>query len=336
VASRVGNGTMLLGAAVLLLVGISGYGLAQSWIVMIVVVLLAGTGTGFIDAGLNAYIAAYHSARTMNWLHACFGIGVTIAPLIMTTAAEGAGWRTGYFTLAGYFVALLAAHFIMNRSWLPPLSIQNNASPQQRRSAIVATLRSPLVWLSILMFMIYASAEVVPGQWGFDIFTQTRGVDEITAGTLVSLYWGVFTIGRIFFGIITPKLNTVLVQRICILCMVAGAGWLWLNPGNTGLIGYIFFSFMQAPLFPLFVLDTPHVLGAQRASFAIGFQVAGAGFGAAIGPSIAGLIGQSSLNNILPFLFILTLVLLVLNEALQRLSRPAMALAARQVPGSAG
>jgi fucose permease len=331
IASRLGNGRMFLLAVGLMLIGILGYATAQSWGVMILVALITGIGNGFIDGGLNAYVAAYHGARTMNWLHACFGIGVTIAPLVMTATAEGPGWRWGYLGIATFFVVLVGVLVLMLVSWEPPVSASSSVSAPQRRAAIMATLRSPLVWLSILMFMIYASAEVIPGQWGFDIFTQVRGVDQPTAGTLVSIYWGTFTVGRIFFGFITPRFKTTVLQRVCILAMVFGAAWLWINPANTGLIGFVFLAFMQAPLFPLFVLDTPHVLGAQRASFAIGFQVAGAGFGAAIGPSIAGVIGQTSLESILPFLLLMTVILFVLNEFLQRASVSHIAATAERV-----
>ena len=59
------------------------------------------------------------------------------------------------------------------------------------------------------MFFIYAGLEATPGQWVFTCFTQARGIAEETAGLWVSIYWGSFTIGRIFFGAIITRLNTL-------------------------------------------------------------------------------------------------------------------------------
>ena len=53
-----------------------------------------GINTLFLlDAGLNNYVALYHNARQMNWIHACFGIGVTLGPLLMREVlARGLAW----------------------------------------------------------------------------------------------------------------------------------------------------------------------------------------------------------------------------------------------------
>ena len=69
-----------------------GYALTPVWPVMVALGFLAGLGGGAIDAGLNAYGASHFSARTLNWLHAFFGLGTTAGPLIVT-AVLGAGAR---------------------------------------------------------------------------------------------------------------------------------------------------------------------------------------------------------------------------------------------------
>jgi fucose permease len=76
-------------------------------------------------------------------------------------------------------------------------------------------------------------------------------------------------------------------------------------------------GFAQAPLFPVLILNTPKVIGEERASYAIGFQVAGAGLGVAIVPGIAGILAQTiSLEAIPPYLVILSVVIIGLNEVM--------------------
>ena len=74
VVGRVGSGRFLIFSTVLAIIGLVGYALAPAWWVMVACGLLAGAASGAIDAGLNAYFAANHNARLMNWLHACFGL----------------------------------------------------------------------------------------------------------------------------------------------------------------------------------------------------------------------------------------------------------------------
>jgi fucose permease len=69
-----------LGTALSLL----GYASVPQWWMMVVLGILAGLGAAAIDAGLNTYAATHFSTRSVNWLHACYGVGATIGPLLMT------------------------------------------------------------------------------------------------------------------------------------------------------------------------------------------------------------------------------------------------------------
>ena len=95
--SRRGAGALLAvscrGTAVTLL----GDALAPAWSVMLGFAVLAGLGAGAIDAGLNTCVAIRFSARTVNWLHAFYGVGAATGPVVMTAVlATGRPWRAGY------------------------------------------------------------------------------------------------------------------------------------------------------------------------------------------------------------------------------------------------
>src|SRR5262245_11228933 len=86
-----------------------GSGSAPFWVLLVIFSITAGLGGGAIDASLNAYAADHFSPRAMNWLHACFGIGATIGPAIMTAVVTGGlGWRVGFW-IAGVVQLALAA-----------------------------------------------------------------------------------------------------------------------------------------------------------------------------------------------------------------------------------
>ncbi len=68
-----------------LLIGLILVGAA---LVMVACGVLLGLGNGLIDGGLNVYVAENYEARHMNWLHAFFGIGVTMPAICDSCPSE--------------------------------------------------------------------------------------------------------------------------------------------------------------------------------------------------------------------------------------------------------
>ncbi|MDQ4077107.1 MAG: MFS transporter, partial [Chloroflexota bacterium] len=75
---RLGVGTLLAVSTALVTLSVAGYAITPFWYLFLGCALLAGLGSGAIDAGLNAYAASHFSTRHMNWLHACWGLGATL------------------------------------------------------------------------------------------------------------------------------------------------------------------------------------------------------------------------------------------------------------------
>ncbi len=312
-AQRFGIGWLLVIGSLLLGLGLGGYVVGSSWYMLIIAAFTAGLGSGTIDASLNAYIAAHHSARAMNWLHAFFGIGITIMPLIETEAVKSGAWRGGYAFVVGVcLLAAVAFALVANRWRVVALA----AGESKRGVSVRDTLRLPQVWLGILVMCVYAGVEAAPGQWVFPLFTEARGMDTESAGFWVSLYWGSFTIGRMLFGIYMPKVSNSVLVRACLIGVAIGGVLLWWNPtAAVGQVGLVIFGFSQAPLFPILISETPKHVGLRHAQNAIGFQVAGAGLGIALLPSLLGVFASRlGLEIISPALLILVVLLFILQE----------------------
>ena len=97
-------------------VALIGYTLVPVWWMMVLLGMVAGLGAGAIDAGLNTYVAAHFGEGLMQWLHASYGIGVTLGPIIMTIALTTLNsWRVGYRVVGG-FQLVLAACFVLTLS----------------------------------------------------------------------------------------------------------------------------------------------------------------------------------------------------------------------------
>jgi fucose permease len=312
-AFRMGSGRMYALGGGLMVLGMGTFVAGSSWAVIIAAALMSGVGSGLIDAGLNAYVAAHHSPRAMNWLHAFFGIGVTIMPLVEAEALKANAWRNGYALVALVALAAAVAFALTRNDWRAPAAV---TATSKRGTSVMATLRLPAVWLGILLLFLYAGVEAVPGQWGYSLFTEARGMETNAAGFWVSVYWGSFTIGRMFFGTYMPKVSVLTLVRSCMAAAGVGALLLWWNPAMAvGLAGLVLLGFAQAPLFPVLISETPKYLGGLHSQNAIGFQVAGAGVGIAALPGLAGLLAAGlGLEIVGPFIVVSLVLLFIVHE----------------------
>lgn len=315
---RLGIASTLMAACLLLGLGLIAYGISPSWTALILLGALIGSGSGLLDSGLNIYFAETFGPRLMNWLHACFGVGATLGPILMTVVLSGGlTWEWGYLIAGVVTAALSLVYIVRQQDWA--LRSGSGAAETLPASAIPPlqnTLRQPLVWVGIMLFFLFAGVEITAGNWTYSLFTLSRGIDTAQAGLWVSLYWGFFTIGRIVFGVFANRFNAVTTVRWCIVGATAGALLLWWNPINeVSFLGLAILGFAQAPIFPLMVSTTPRRLGRGHAANAIGFQIGAAGVGLALAPGIAGVLaGAAGLEVIGPFLVIMSLVTLALYQ----------------------
>lgn len=320
-------------------VGLLGYALAPSWPVLLAIAFGAALGKGTIDAGLNVYFAQHYSPRLMNWLHAAFGLGAVIGPILMTAILSRDGsWRLGYGITAALMLGMAASLLFTARFWYSSKPEALATGEQKTRDYnLLESLRQPLIWFGILLFFLYAGVEVTAPQWGYPLFTEGRGMNLEAAGTLVSIYWATFTLGRLLFGVIADRVPLVPTIRLCMLVIVFGAVLMWQNSSEVlNALGLALMGFALAPIFPLLISDTPKRLGAGHANNAIGFQVSAASFGIGILPGLAGILTeQISLEIVGPFMVVLSVMMLVLYQAISsrtlRQSPPVTAVASAEI-----
>ena len=95
-----------------------GFSITASWPLLLVFGFVAGLAGGDIDAGLNAYGARHFSARILHWLHAFFGLGTTLGPLIVTAVlTSGNVWRWSYVIVGSAQVLLALTFFATRQRW---------------------------------------------------------------------------------------------------------------------------------------------------------------------------------------------------------------------------
>ena len=314
-------GSVLAASTAAAAAALLGFAITSSWPLLLACGLLAGAAGGAVDAGLNAYGASHFSNRILNWLHAFFGLGTTLGPLVVTAVlASGGAWRWSY-VIVGCVQLLLALTFYGTRArWTEAAEPGADGKAPPRAARTRDTLRRPVVWLGMLTFFIYVGVELVAAQWSYSLLTLHRGVPAGTAGWLVSLYWGSLMTGRILFGFIADRVPLVRTLRGCILGSICGALLFWLEPTRLlSSAGLMLIGFSIAPIFASLISLTPARVGHEHADSAIGFHVSAAALGGATFVGLVGVIADGvGLEAIGVAIVALTMLLLLLYEALLR------------------
>ena len=297
-------------------VGLLGIALAPDWSLLVAAAFLFGVGSGAIDGGMNTFFAMrVRSPRLMNWLHASFGLGATVGPILLTSLFSlGLTWRWGYVLVATLQVLVGLVVLLRAGEWQMRAEEALAAGAPQRST--LATLARPIVWINIAIFFFYAGIEVTAGNWSYSLFTEVRGVSPELAGLLSSLYWGSFTVGRIFFGVVADRFSAISTVRAMGIMAFVAALLLWWNPINwVGFAGLLLLGCALAPVFPLLMTATPSRLGNADANNAIGFQVAAASFGIGVLPGLAGALADySTLEAVTLFMVVGLLLVAILHE----------------------
>lgn len=320
--ARVDLGALLALSCAATAASLVGYALAPVWPVVVALGAVAGLGAGAIDAGINTFAAVHYSPRTVSLLHAFYGVGATIGPLVMTAIlTSGGGWRSGYAAVGGWQAALAVCFAVTRRAWPSSSDARpGGAEPHEARASLAATLRLPAAWAGIAIFFVYTGLEAAAGAWVFSLLTEARAVPAATAGLGVSLYYGGLTAGRLLSGVVAGAVPADRLLRACGAGMVTGAVLVWADlstPAN--LAGLAVLGLSAAPVFPSLISATPGRVGAVHTPNAVGFQISAAVLGQSLVPAAIGIAADTvHLDVVAPALLAAAVVVIVLHEVLVR------------------
>jgi MFS family permease len=290
---RFGTGPVVLASCLLT----GGAILATSQVPNFQLLLLAavplGLGAGAVDAALNGFVARHYTGRHMNWLHACWGIGATSGPLIMTRAlASPQGWRGGYLAISFIQLGLAAIFALTLRLWRDvPEAGSHSGAPSASATGTTAGCRanSEAGWLSAAIFVLYMATELTMGLWANSILVVGRGIPQAAAGLCVSAFYAAITVGRIANGFVVDRLgNRRLVTGGAILALIGVALFAVAPSALSAGTSLCLMGVGLAPIYPGLMHEVPRRFVPEAVFTIIGRQSGATCLGAAVCPLAAG------------------------------------------------
>ncbi len=320
--TRVRTGPLVAAGAMLTAAALAVEAFAPSLWVMAVGFVVFGLGFGAIDAALNAHAARHFGARDINWMHASYGLGAIIGPLLVTALlAGGLGWRRTYGLMALVQAVLACVFTVRRRGWRESphvcLAGEDKPAPEQGTAR-----RKPSAAAALTFTAVETGIESGAGIWGYVFLTAGRGLAPGMAGVAISAYWAMMFAGRVVLGPVAERLGSARVLAAAVAGVPLGAVLMAVpGPGALAIAGLMILGLAAAPIFPLLMLTTGQRTGTARM---VSLQVAASAVGSAALPAGLGLaIGAVGARILAPSLLAVGLAMGVLYALLSRWSRHA-------------
>lgn len=347
VTRRFGAGTVTAVSVGMTAAALVGFSVSDSFWMLCLWAIPYGLGAGAVDAALNNYVAVHYAARHMNWLHACWGLGASISPFIMSFAlASGAGWPSAYLSVGLIQVGLTLVLLLSLPLWgrvdrLRPAGHDadgggdddGDGMPRVEAEAprgagthvpLARAIRIPGVMLILTAFAAYCALEGTAILWASTYLVADRGVAPATAAAFASLFLLGITAGRFLAGFVADRVGDRGMIRGGFATVGVGVVMLML-PLETNLValtGLVILGLGCAPIYPAIIHSTPVNFGRRNSQAIVGIQMAAAYTGSTFAPPLFGAISAWTGMWVFPvFLGVLVVLGVIMSERLNRLVR---------------
>lgn len=321
---RFGTARVTFFSTLLTAVALFGISISPNIVFMMLFSVILGYGAGAIDTGLNNYISLHYESRHMNWLHCCWGLGVTISPLIMSAflSEDSGSWRSGYriVSLLQLTIALLVLVFIKRWERAEKSTSEANENEEAAGSArLLDLLKIRGVIPSVLSMGFYCGMEFTLGTWGATYAVNSFNLLPDEAAKWVSLYYGGIMLGRIIAGFISVKVSDKVLIKGSVIAAFIGITVFALPLGKISLIGFLLIGIGFGPIFPTILHCVPDRFGKKYSADLTGYHMGGAyGIGFFI-QLIYGITATATSFKITPFVLLALCVgVFIMNESATR------------------
>ena len=318
---RLGTSDLLLGGCALSTAAWLSIALAPQWWLVPMVSVVAGAGSGLIDASVNAHISLNRGVRYMGWLHAAWAAGAALGPpVVVLSLAVTGSWRAGFAAMGAAFLVIGLLVSARRRDWIAaavgptaPAPIEAPGRTNYRRAMLILAG----------LFLVAAGLEATAGDWAYTQLTLGRAVSNGLAGWGVTLFWAGLAAGRVALGLVGSHVQPVRLLDAGIGISVLATLAFWLAPPLvSALIALPMLGVALSVIFPLLLSLTPSRVGAGMTAHAVGYGLAAGTIGGGGVPATVGLALQSlGLSTLGPLLSVLAMVLALLHAISCRDSR---------------
>ncbi|KAI8137904.1 major facilitator superfamily domain-containing protein [Fennellomyces sp. T-0311] len=261
----------------------------------------------------------------LNFLHACYGLGALIAPLLAAAILDRQMlWAITYMALCGMQWGNVITTVITFRNLktraereqeLEQLSDGDRVPTGNYDSSkiLANVVRNRIAYIGALFLLLYVGVEVTIGGYGYTFLITVRSTDKVAMAHLISGYWGGICAGRLFLGYMTMRFGEK-PTTYCYLAVIVGMLFIfWFVPIiGASAAALAITGVALGPLYPTVVSLANKVVPPRFYAVTIGLLSAFGSGGSALFPYLTGvMIGIKGVQVLMPFCVAIAIAMLV-------------------------
>ncbi|KAI4520802.1 MFS general substrate transporter [Schizophyllum commune Loenen D] len=319
-SGRVSFGKLMAIGSALQVVAYSIQAPALDFPVLCVGYVINGVGIAIQDAQANGYVAslANNSEAKMGMLHAAYGLGAFIAPLVSTQFSQMNRWSFHYLTSLGLAVASVVLQIAVFRfrshdECLTRIGQQPQEKSTSTDNNFKQIFRQKNVHILAVFSLIYVGVEVTIGGWIVSYIIDERGGGP-DSGYISSGFFGGLMMGRLVLLWLNAKIGEWYAIFLYAILAIALELVVWLVPSLIGGgVAVSLVGVLLGPFFPIAMNQAGRILPAWLLTPSIGWIAGVSQAGSAVLPFITGALAQSKgIGSLQPFLVSLMGFMMVL------------------------
>ncbi|RAR12405.1 MFS general substrate transporter [Stemphylium lycopersici] len=273
----------------------------------VVTFFLQAAGMAYNESHANTFVASIDGAhRLLGFIHAMYALGCLISPFVATAIAARVQerWPLFYLYLVGIGIinALAVALTFRDSLRLRPRATatedQTSVLASRSKTAnrdIIATLKSPSVYLLSLFYFFMLGTGITAGGWVVEYLIQARNGRLPDVGYVPAGLWGGVFLGRVVLAEPTYRFGERRMTMLYCALILALQLIFWLVPSLIGgAVSISILGFFYGPMFATGMNVASRLFAKEIQTTALGFVFVLAQAGGAFFPAITGVIASEA------------------------------------------
>ena len=306
-------------------------GFSDNYYLLLLAAIPLGFGGGAIDSILNSYVSLHYKAIHLNFLHAFWGIGAFISPLIIGSfIVDPRGFKDAAFVLSIIQTTILIITLSTLVLWVKVDKIYNidsrnvtNSENSQENIGFFNTFKLRGVIFACITFFSYIAIESLAYSWFTSLCVFGMNINNDIASKYLSLFYIAISLGRVISGLLSIKIKDKNLIRIGEGILLIGIILLTFKFNFVFMpIALFIIGLGCGPIYPSIVHSTVDKFTSKYSSAVMSIQI---GFAYMANISVAplfGILGNATTFLILPYIMLIFFVILVSgNEIVLKLTK---------------
>ena len=306
-------------------------GFSDNYYLLLLAAIPLGFGGGAIDSILNSYVSLHYKAIHLNFLHAFWGIGAFISPLIIGSfIVDPRGFKDAAFVLSIIQTTILIITLSTLVLWVKVDKIYNidsrnttNSENNKENIGFFNTFKLRGVIFACITFFSYIAIESLAYSWFTSLCVFGMNIDNDIASKYLSLFYIAISLGRVISGLLSIKIKDKNLIRIGEGILLIGIILLTFKFNFVFMpISLFIIGLGCGPIYPSIVHSTVDKFTSKYSSAVMSIQI---GFAYMANISVAplfGILGNATTFLILPYIMLIFFVILVSgNEIVLKLTK---------------